>query len=121
MSAGTQGRRVHDDDVLLHGTLGDDEAFGDALIGAALSHQLKHLPFARSQLLDGFLVTATAEQLRHDRRVDREAALALALHGSSELNVADAVLDEVAGSLAKAAFGEFQRPPPFVGGLFLGD
>jgi hypothetical protein len=109
-------------DVLLHTTLGDDKAFGDALIGAALSQQLKHLPFARSQLLDGFLVTATAEQLRHDRRVDREAALALALHGGSELlNVADAVLDEVAGSLAKAAFGEFQRPPPFVGSLFVGD
>jgi hypothetical protein len=73
-------------------------------------------------LLDGFLVTATAEQLRHDRRVDREAALALALHGSSELlNVADAVPGEVAGSLAKDAFGEFQRPLSFVGGLFLDD
>jgi hypothetical protein len=50
-------------DVLLHTTLGDDKAFGDALIGAALSQQLKHLPFARSQLLDRFLVAATGRAI----------------------------------------------------------
>ena len=35
-------------DVLLHAALGDLQPLGDALVGAALGHQLEHLALARA-------------------------------------------------------------------------
>src|SRR5215207_5963207 len=50
-------------DVLLHGALGDHEPLGDALVRAALRHQLEHFALARRYRRERIVAATAAEQL----------------------------------------------------------
>ena len=61
--------------VLLDRALGDPETMGDPGVGAALSHQLEHLAFARAEAASGSSDAARGDELLHERGVDGGAAL----------------------------------------------
>ena len=61
-------------DVLLDGVRGDDEHLGDALVGAALGHQLEHLALARGEAVERVVAAAPAEHVRDDGRVEHRPA-----------------------------------------------
>ena len=89
-------------DVLLDRAQRDDELVGDPLVGAALGHQLEHLALARGERGERVVAPVPGEQRRDDDRVDRRAAVRDAPHGADELlDVADAVLEQVAGALGR--------------------
>ncbi len=72
--------------VLLDRPLGDhDETLGDALVRAALGHELEHLALARRQVGERIVAAAPADELRDDGRVERRAALRDPAHGVGEL------------------------------------
>jgi hypothetical protein len=60
--------------VFLDGTLGDDEARGDAAVRVALCHQRQHLALARCQVVERVVSMTLRDQLLDECRVDDRAA-----------------------------------------------
>ena len=90
--------------VLLDGVRRDDEHLGDALVRAALGHQLEHLALARRQRVQRVVAAAPAEHVRDDGRVEHRAAGGHALDGVGEQReVGHAVLEQVADALGAVA------------------
>ena len=83
-------------DVLAHGRLGDDEGARYCGIGATLRHEGKHLEFASGQ--PGQRIPAPPQQLADDLGVDHRGTVGHPNQRVGELlDVADAVLEQVAG------------------------
>src|SRR5215210_4815976 len=62
-------------DVLLYGTLRDDEALCDGVVRLSFGHQLEHLALARRQRVERVVAPAAPDETRDDARVERRAAL----------------------------------------------
>ena len=91
-------------DVLLDRVRGDDELLGDALVRAALGHQLEHLALARREAVERVVAAAPAEHVGDDRRVEHRAAGGDAPDGVGEAaEVGHAVLEQVADALGVVA------------------
>ena len=91
-------------DVLLDGVRRDDELLGDALVRAALGHQLEHLALARREGVERIVAAAAAEHVRDDGRVEHRPAGRDALDGIGEQReVGHAVLEQVADALGAVA------------------
>ena len=87
-------------DVLLDGAERDEQALRDRLVGAALGHQPEHLALAGGQLVERVVGALAPDELAHDGRIERRAAVRDAAHGRAELlEVGDPVLEEVADAL----------------------
>ena len=90
--------------MLLDGVRRDDEHLGDALVRAALGHQLQHLALARREGLERIVAAAPAEHVRDDGRVKHRPAGRDALDGVGEQReVGHAVLEQVADALGAVA------------------
>src|SRR5262245_24889895 len=86
--------------VLLDGALGHDEPLRDRLVRPALRHQLEDLALTRRQGRDRVVAAPPADELRHDRGVERRAAVRNAADRARELpDVGDSVLEQVADPL----------------------
>src|SRR5262245_14662351 len=87
-------------DVLLDGSLGDDQPLGDRLVRAPFGHQLEYLALTRGQPRDRVVASPPADELRDDRRVQRRASVGHAADRARELvDVGDTVLQQVPDSL----------------------
>src|ERR1700690_4431148 len=83
---------------------GDDERFGDPLIGPALSHQAEHLPLAGRQVIDQVTPAPTLNEATDDFGIDHRAAAGDALDSVDEaFNVSNAMLQQVADTLGSVA------------------
>ena len=84
---GCRQRELSEDarDVLLDSPLGDHEPLGDAVIRAALGHQLQHLALARRELVKRTSPSPAADQARDNLRVKRCAASGHALDRGCEV------------------------------------
>jgi len=99
--------------VRLNRALGDEEAFGDSLVGEAFGDEAKDFSLAIGELGERILAPAPAEELGDDGRVDHGLALGdPAERIQEDHDVEDAVFEQVADS-----FGMLLEQPHRVVGL----
>src|SRR5579871_409315 len=90
--------------VTLDRRYGNDERFGDSLIGPTLSHKTEHLPLAVRQVIDRVMPAPTLDETADDFGIDHRAAGSDAMDGVDEaLNVSHAMLQQVADTLGSVA------------------
>ena len=87
--------------MFFHGAPAHDEGVRDGRVGAALGHQREHLTLPRREVAER--VPAAGQQLSHDLRVERAAALGHPAQRVEELgDVGDPVLEQVTDAVRPA-------------------
>jgi hypothetical protein len=96
-------------DVGLDGLLGDEQALGDAQVGAPFGHQRQHLALARRQRVESIARSRPADERRDDGRVDDGPACRDPSDGVHKLvDIGHPILEEVAdraGAVAEESDG----------------
>jgi len=83
--------------------LTDEEPVCDGLVGQALADELEDLPVPRRQDLESIVLATAADELRHDRGIQRRSTLAHSPYGGGELlNVRDPVFEEVTHAVSSS-------------------